>query len=287
METKKYPYDLHIHTTISDGTFPPEKLIKHAFDNKIKGISITDHDAVGSKEIYFKIIESGICIPGLELSSLNNNVHILGYGLDWRNPKLITFLKRQQNHRMNAIVKMCKKTNEFGIPVSVEEVLVEKQGDKGAVGRPHLAAAMLKKGYVSTVKEAFVKYLRKDAPIYEKKERHSHQFLIKKVLEWGGMPVLAHPGLIEEKIREKIIREAIEVGILGIEAYYPSHSEEYISQLITLASNNSLIITGGSDFHGENKPHIYLGIAGLRSEDFIIFSEKLAEVTKFVLKTPA
>jgi predicted metal-dependent phosphoesterase TrpH len=284
MEIKKYPYDLHIHTTISDGTFPPEKLIKHAFDNKIKGISITDHDAVGSKEIYFKIIESGICIPGLELSSLNNNVHILGYGLDWRNPKLITFLKRQQNHRMNAIVKMCKKTSEFGIAVSVEEVLAEKKGDKGAVGRPHLAAAMLKKGYVSSIKEAFMKYLRKGAPIYEKKERHSHQFLIKKVIEWGGLPVLAHPGLIEEKLRGKMIRESIEVGILGIEAYYPLHSEEYISYLKTIASNNSLVVTGGSDFHGENKPHIYLGIAGIDNSLFEKFHKKLQEITGFRLK---
>ena len=283
MQIKKYPYDLHIHTTISDGTFPPENLIAHAFDNKIKCISITDHDAVGSKEIYSKILESRICIPGLELSSLNNNVHILGYGLDWRNPKLITFLKRQQDHRMDAIVKMCKKSNEFGIPVSVEEVLAEKKGDKGAVGRPHLAAAMLKKGYVTTIKEAFIRYLRKGAPIYEKKERHSHQFLIKKVIEWGGLPVLAHPGLIEEKIREKMIRESIEVGILGIEAYYPSHSEEYISQLITLASNNSLIITGGSDFHGENKPHIYLGIAGINKKHFTIFLDKLKQQTGFVL----
>ncbi len=283
MEISKYQYDLHIHTTISDGTFPPEKLIKHAFDNKMKGISITDHDAVGSKEIYFKVLESKICIPGIELSSLNNNVHILGYGLDWRNPKLITFLKRQQDHRMNAIVKMCKKTKGFGIPVSVEEVLAEKKGDKGAVGRPHLAAAMLKKGYVLSIKEAFVKYLRKGAPIYEKKERHSHQFLIKKIIKWGGLPVLAHPGLIEEEIREKMIRESIEIGILGIEAYYPSHSEEYISQLITLASDNSLIVTGGSDFHGANKPHIYLGIAGIDISLFEKFNKKLQELTGFRL----
>ncbi|MDD3626595.1 MAG: PHP domain-containing protein [bacterium] len=276
-------YDLHVHSTVSDGTYSPEELIKLTSDNSLRGIAITDHDSVGDQKIFKHIIESRICIPGLELSSLNNNVHILAYGLNWTEPKLKNFLKNQQRHRMNALIKMCEKSKLLNVPIEVEEVLAQKNGDIGAIGRPHIAAVMLEKGYVSSIRDAFNRYLRKGAPIYEKKERHTHAYLIKKVLEWGAMPVLAHPGLIEEHIRKNIIKESIDAGIAGIEIYYPSHSEEYIQELVQLAHQNSLVITGGSDFHGTNKPQVYLGMAGISEEDFSIFSKRLKEYSNFTI----
>ncbi|HDS09725.1 MAG TPA: PHP domain-containing protein [Firmicutes bacterium] len=281
----KFPVDLHVHTTISDGTFSPRDIISQAKNLGLKGIAITDHDSVGEPQTLETIINSGFCIPGLELSSLNNNVHILAYGLNWNCPKLKNFLNKQQQHRMNALIKMCEKSKQFNVPVEVEEVLAQKNGDIGAIGRPHIAAVMLEKGYVSSIRDAFNRYLRKGAPIYEKKERHTHSYLISKVIEWGAMPVLAHPGLIEEHIRNKIINESIEAGISGIEVYYPLHSEEYTRELIKFAGSNSLIITGGSDFHGTNKPQVSLGMAGINEQEFKLFLKELNNITGFELKT--
>jgi len=261
-------YDLHIHSTISDGTCSPYEIIEIAKNKNLKGISITDHDEYVEDNIYEYAKEKGIIfIPAIEFSTKFTNVHIIGYNLNWQDEKLENFLKHQREERKKAIIKMCEKGKRMGLPISFEEI-IENINTTKSIGRPHIANILVKKGYVKNIYEAFKKYLYTGGPIFEDYKKYHYSEIINLIEQANGVSVLAHPGLIPYNIQERVIIDCIKYGIKGIEVFYPRHSYNQIERFYSLAQKYGLFIFGGSDFHGEVKPDIQLGDAGLTEDEF-------------------
>ncbi len=241
--------DMHTHSTFSDGVYSPSKLVDYAIKKGLSGIAITDHDTVDGIEEAMKraaIYEDFIVIPGIELSAEYNNeeVHILGYMINYKMEYLLKILQRLQDTRDNRAVKIIYKLRKLEIKISYKDV-VKMAGD-GTIGRPHIARSMIQKGYVQTVEEAFVKYLAKGALAYVPKHRLTPICAINIIRKAGGFSIVAHPGLLKS---ESILNYLIDIGIDGIEVYHSKHSIEQSKKYLKLAKKYNLFITGGSDFH--------------------------------------
>ncbi len=268
VSNRKIKFDLHIHSTVSDGTLTPYQIIDLAVEKGLKGISITDHDEFAEDSIKEYADEKNIIlISGIEFSTLFTNVHILGYNLNWHNSNLQSFLMEQRDERKEAVIRMCEKSKKLGVPVDFDEIVNSNEGNI-SIGRPHIAKILVKKGYVKNIYEAFKKYLYTDGPIFSDYKKYTHREIINLILEADGIPVLAHPGMISYEIQDKIVQECIKYNIMGLEVYYKRHSFNQIEEFYNLALTNDLLITGGSDFHGDIKPDIKLGDAGLTEDEF-------------------
>jgi len=250
--------DLHIHTTYSDGTCTPEEIIELAHKEGIQVLAITDHDEVGGLERAIKAAEKyGIkVIPGIECGAdfSSGNCHILGYNIDVNNEGIKAYSEERQRERNLKITKMVEKLNNLGMSITFEDV--EKQSEKGSLGRPHIAMALVEKGYVTSVREAFEKYIGNGKPAYYAGRKFQPEYVINVIKNAGGIPVLAHPfqmkfGCFEETI--VAMKQLMEWGIEGVEVVYPEHSEEENYALTVFALENNLFVTCGSDFHGANK----------------------------------
>jgi predicted metal-dependent phosphoesterase TrpH len=244
-------FDLHVHTNHSDGLFSPEKIVDLAIEQNLNGIAITDHDTISAIELaitHSKGYNDFIVIPGIEISCVYNNeeVHILGYFIDYSNEDIITITNELKLSRLNRGIKMVNKINELGLDLSIEEVM-ELSGDK-YIGRPHIARAMIKRGYISNIPEAFEKYLDRGKPAYVERYKITINETISLIHKAKGFVVLAHPGLLKDK---SIINYCIDLGIDGIECIHSKHDESTVRYLTHIANDNNLIITGGSDYHGE------------------------------------
>lgn len=279
--------DLHIHSTASDGTFSPAEILALAQDLNLAAIAITDHDTInGSKEAL------GIGVPpslkfltGVEISAspppffqYSGSLHILGYSIKIDNPLLNKTLATLQEARKNRNPEIIDRLNSMGVAVSMDELLNEVGG--GQLGRPHIARFMVKKGYVESIKKAFDKYLGKGKPAYVDKYRIDCSRAIEVILGAGGIPVIAHPFLLNPKNIEDIEELVIilkAMGLKGIEVYYSEHSQDNISKLEDIANRHELLMTGGSDFHGSLKPEIKMGSG--KGDLFVpyILYEKLME----------
>ena len=249
--------DLHIHTTASDGTYTPGEVIELALQEGLSAIAITDHDTLsGAKEGLIIGQEIGFeVIPGVELSTDFNgtDVHILGYLIrDF--DRIEQVLNQIQQLRLTRAERMVRKLKQLGVKIEMDDVLEEAKGD--SVGRPHIAAAMVKKGVVSSVREAFELYIGDDKPAYIPKPKLTPLQAVELIISSGGVPVLAHPGLTN---RDDLIPKLVEGGLKGIEVYYPEHTEGQTRRYLSIAHRYDLIPTGGSDFHGEIKPWIKIG----------------------------
>ncbi len=272
LETHKIEYDLHTHSTISDGTFSPEEIISSAAKIGLKGISITDHDNFYEIDLTeFAKEKNIIYIKGVEFSTDITNLHILGYNINYNCKEFQDYISNQKLERELALKKMCEKSKEYNIPVDFEE-LKEFSNNK-TLGRPHLAAIMVKKGYVKNIYHAFSKYLKYNKPIFVDYKKFNFKKIINIILNCNGIPVLAHPGMLKENIFKKIFMDAVKSGLKGIEAYYTRHSYNQTLYFLELAKKFNLIVTGGSDFHGDVKPDIKLGQAGINEEEFQRFSK--------------
>jgi predicted metal-dependent phosphoesterase TrpH len=244
-------YDLHVHTTASDGTLTPCQVIDEAIRAGLKGLAITDHDTVVGLTPAQQYVEQNNLqlefIPGIELNTEagDEEIHILGYFIDPDNAGLNQHLQDIRKARFNRTLQMVKRLQDAGMVISFEQVQTLAQGE--SMGRPHVARALIQNGYVSSITEAFDKYIGRGRPGYIPRYKFLPAEAIELINNAGGIPVLAHPGLI--KAREKII-EIIRLGIKGLEVYYPEHSLEQQSHLIKLAEHYDLLITGGSDYHG-------------------------------------
>lgn len=261
--------DLHIHSTASDGTFSPCEILVLAKKQNLAAIAITDHDTVaGSKEA----IDAGIpaeikFLTGVEISaappssfSCSGSFHILGYSFRLDDSVLNETLGTLQMARKNRNPGILERLKKLGFDISLKEV-AELAGE-GQAGRPHIARLMAEKGFVGSINEAFDKYLGKGKPAYVDKYRVECADAIKIITCAGGIPVLAHPALINignERSFEDLIADLKEMGIKGVEAYYPEHSKAQISYYVKLAEKHNLLITGGTDFHGSLKPDICMG----------------------------
>ncbi len=241
--------DLHIHTTASDGVDSPVEVVARAKSLGLKAIAVTDHDTLeGIKPACDAGISYNIeVLPGVELGSehLGDEIHILGYLVKQDNRELLEKLKLFRDKRISRMEKMVKKIQEFGFPVDMSMVMAISGA--GSVGRPHLAEALVKIGVVDTMGEAFEKYIGAGRPAYIPRHKLSPAEAVRLIITAGGVPVMAHPGLNNAA---QFIEELISIGLAGVEAYHPVHSQEEMSYYLRLAQKHDLIVTGGSDYHG-------------------------------------
>ncbi len=266
--------DLHTHSTASDGTYRPAELVRLAESEGLYALALTDHDTVeGLSEALSAAREAGLrFVPGVEISVKfegSGHCHILGYFVDPKNENLRRTLSLLQQARSERNARMVEKLQALGVEITLEEVAARAGG--GEIGRPHFAALLVEKGVVRSPEEAFERYLRKGAPAYVPKARLSPEEAFSAIRAAGGIAVLAHPvhlRLSPEELTRYVARLK-EFGLSGIEAYYTDHSPEFTALCLDLSRRFDLVPTGGSDFHGRNKPDIKLGrgLGNLRVPD--------------------
>lgn len=250
--------DLHIHTTYSDGDLTPFEAVVAARGKGLSLIAVTDHDECrGFLELCGK--HNGInVLSGVELASkFGGEAHVLGYGIDCRNLSLLEHISYTYGKRRERAVSMVSKLKRAGLNVSMKEV--EKNCVTGVIGRPHIAAALVKNGYAGNVKEAFSKYLSKHGDFYVSYEKISVREAAALITGAGGKPVLAHPGLMAPDVRESLWPELKSMGFWGIEAYHTAHSDDQCAEYEEKALKHGLFVTAGSDFHGSAKPFVNIG----------------------------
>lgn len=242
--------DLHVHTTFSDGSLTPYEVVKWAYNKSIYAISITDHDtieglqyAMESAKLYDVLV-----VPGIELSCTfeDEEIHLLGYYFDPLNTSLIETLRQLKQSRETRGEKIVEKLNKLGVNLTLHEVY--EVAGKGVIGRPHVAQAMINKKYVSSIQEAFDKYLDRHKPAYVDRYRLSLKECIDLIHKAGGAAVIAHPGLIKN---QGIIYKILKMDIDGVEVIHSKHSPEDTIKYENMANKCNLITTGGSDFHGD------------------------------------
>lgn len=269
--------DLHIHTTASDGTCAPERVAELAAEQGLSAIAITDHDTVlGYDEASRAGARLGLeVVPGIEISTkYDRAVHILGYYIDPHSPALEPVLNWIVEDRDIRNRKMAELMAADGLPVSYE-MMHQRYGE--VIGRPHFAAMLVELGLAESVQDAFDRYVEKGQKYYQPRTILPIDRAVEIIVRAGGVPVLAHP--FQYRMDDALLRELIEhcmgFGLRGIECRYTGYDEEKVAYLEALAAEYGLIRTGGSDFHGTNKPHISLGrgLGGLSVPD-----EYLAEL---------
>ncbi len=252
--------DLHCHTTASDGTFAPSELVDEAFKRGLAAIAVTDHDSVeGVCEATDEGKRTGVeVVPGIELSTehMERDVHILGYYVDVNDRHLLEFLESQREDRLVRAEKIVANLGQLGAPIEFERVLELSNG--GAVGRPHIARALVEAKYASSWTDAFNRFIGKRCPAYVERSRLlTPSEAIELVRMSKGVAVLAHPG--HSKI-DDLISELIEAGLGGIECIYPDHTQAQELFYRKTAMENGLVITAGSDCHGpDSKSGVVLG----------------------------
>ena len=288
--------DLHIHSSASDGTLSPGEIIETACAQNLRAISITDHDSIDGSKAALKagIPEALKFLTGVELSTapppflpLSGSFHILGYGIDLENFALNRALKLLQKARENRNPAIIDRLNQLGFDITLDQLAVSD--DNGQIGRPHIAQAMLQKGYVSSIDDAFDRFLGHDCPAYVDKPRISCQQAIDIIRDAGGIAVLAHPYLLnltDQKNMEYLITKLKKMGIGGVEVYYPEHSPQATALYEMLARKFNLLMTGGTDFHGKLKPEIQMGSGtGRLFVPFTLYEELSAALTQHQLRS--
>jgi len=254
--------DLHTHTTASDGSCSPQELVALAKEKGLVALAVTDHDTVdGVGEALEAGRRYGIeVIPGVEISTCYpGEMHLLGYYIELDRDCLHEALARLKEYRQERNAKMLNRLRELGMDITYEEVW--KAAGGGIIGRPHFARVIAEKGYADSIGDAFHKFLIPGKPAYLPKEKLTPREGIDLIRRAGGIPVLAHPkhlGLTE-KAMDDLVLELKGEGLAGIEAIYTSHTQQELAFFSRLAQKHQLLITGGSDFHGSNKPDIELG----------------------------
>lgn len=261
--------DLHIHSTASDGTFSPKEIVNTAL--KIAGnenplvIALTDHDTVAGIKEFQKAASKHkkqlTAIPGIEISTNYHGIeiHIIGYNINPENKTLLEQLKLYRESRDGRNEKIIEKLKVQGFDLSIDELTPAKPGE--SVGRPHIAKLMMKKKYVFSVQEAFDKYLAEGRNCYVERLMPTPQEAINLIKNSGGIPVLAHLMLYKKlnaAQKENLVHELKEDGLIGIETYYSTYTPVEQLYVSSLAKQWGLSETGGTDFHGQNKPQISL-----------------------------
>lgn len=242
--------ELHCHTTFSDGTLTPTQLVEAAVNAGVKAMAITDHDTLSGWNEAIAAAEPHTLeiVPGLELSTVHNNrsLHILGFYPDAE--KLHEPLQERVEGRKRRAREMVKKLAALGYPIELPTL-----GEGMAPGRPHVAAALVKGGYVQSSQEAFQRWLGDDGPAYVHYEKFSITDGVSLLRNCGAVPVWAHPYLFRGGQVEEVLKELVEAGLMGVEVYHPSHTLAQVHNLKRLCAEYGLLITGGSDYHGPTR----------------------------------
>lgn len=269
---KTLPVDLHVHSTRSDGTFTPSQLVDYAIDKGLAAFALTDHDTVDGLAEAFAYAESlrlkqnappvPEVIPGIEFSTEyhGRDVHILGLYIDHQDKAFTHKIQEFVDTRILRNRKMCRLLREAGIDVTYE-ALLEAFPDS-VITRAHYAKYMLSQGYIQSMKEAFDRYIGDDCPCYVPREKVTPVQAVKLVLEAGGVPILAHPILyrLTAPQLEELTLELKAAGLVGVEAVYSTYNAAEERQIRALAARQGLLVSGGSDFHGSNKPGLDLAV---------------------------
>jgi len=250
--------DLHIHTDASDGTESPAQVVYLAKTAGLKAIAITDHETTLG---IVPALEAGRrlsleVLPGVEMSTEHDGreVHLLGYLMDYTNPVFLSFLELLKQKRKERVTKITARLLDLGVKITLDQVLAAA-GD-GSVGRPHVARVLIKSGLVKSIADAFEKYLGTGRPAYVPRFKYSTSEAIQLIREADGVTVLAHP-MIDNS--ENFIPKFVKDGLQGLEVYYPGHSPETVSRFLETCRLYNLVSTGGSDFHGDQTRHGYIG----------------------------
>ncbi len=273
--------DLHMHSTASDGTYKPSQLVELAKEKGLSAIALTDHDtAAGVEEFLKKAKKLNMeAVAGIEISSLFEGypeIHVLGYFIEPENKEVMEKLAFLQDARKVRNIKLISRLKELGFELTWEEL--EKEANGKLIGRPHIAALMVKKGFVKDTNEAFSKYIGNDGIAFVPKEKLTTPEAVSFLFENGIVPVLAHPTKIGMNTNDLIdfILLLKKSGLQGIEVIHSEISGKESRKLLELAYRFNLVPTGGSDFHGENKPFVKMGMPEVPYE----FFEKLKERKK-------
>ena len=248
--------DLHIHTYYSDGVFSPEKVVDTALEVGLEAIAITDHDNVLAYDVAANYIKENNLnlevIRGIEVNTLYKNyeVHILGYFMDPQNSEFQNMLKFQQAARTKQtkeIIALLSK--KAGIKLAFEDIK-KLVAEGGSIGRPHIAKAITNAGGTTNVMDSYAKYINENSSVYVQRKTVSPHDAVEIIYDAGGIPVIAHPHDID--IAESLIKDLMNYGLRGIEAYHRKHSPACVEYFSSMAENLGLIVTGGSDFHTPN-----------------------------------
>lgn len=260
--------DLHVHSNISDGTLTPSQVIDLAVVQNLKAIALTDHDTVGGieeaknrAEYYQKNHVDFTFIPGVELSVgyKKRDIHILGLYIDSSNQDFLALLNQMVEEREERNRKMVQNFQNDGIHITLAEL--KEESKDAVITRAHFAKLLVRKHYALSTKDAFTKYLNEDGKYYVNRKFITPEEAIDAILQASGIPVLAHPMLyhLPEEELVKLVERLKNHGLQGIETIYSTYSKEEEETVRKLACKYNLLITGGSDFHGEVKPDISIG----------------------------
>ncbi|MCR5403169.1 MAG: PHP domain-containing protein [Butyrivibrio sp.] len=259
--------DLHTHSNCSDGTYSVKELIDYAHEKNLAAIALTDHDTVDgldtalsySKEVYPDME----LIPGIEFSTVNEgkDLHIVGLYINHHDSAFTEKLRGFVDSRINRNIEMCRKLREeAGIPITYEELV--SSFPKAVLTRAHYAKFLVERGYANSIAEVFDRYIGDHCPYYVPREKILPEEAIKIILDNGGVPIFAHPILchLGDAKLDQLVKRLKDAGLVGIEAMYSTYEMRDERQIKTLAQKYDLLISGGSDFHGTNKPKIDLGV---------------------------
>jgi predicted metal-dependent phosphoesterase TrpH len=253
--------DLHIHSTASDGKLSPSAIIAKAAEIGLRVVSITDHDCVDGVTPALqaaKAYASLTFIPGVEISTdlADGEAHVLGYFIDYASPELAKSLVKFRDSRLGRGKRMVEKL--AGLGIFLEWTRVQAIAGDGAIGRPHIARAMLEKGYIASFEEAFNKYIGHGCPAYVSREKMTPEEAVALIVRSQGLPVLAHPFTVKDP--EAMIISLKKAGLVGVETYYKDNTPQQTAFTLRLAEKYGLIPTGGTDYHGiENTKEVMMG----------------------------
>ena len=256
--------DLHLHSVFSDGTATPEEIVAAATDVGLTGIALTDHDTLeGIPRAAAAAARAAVgFIGGTELSVQwrGQSMHLLVYFLEPGTGPLQDSLETLRVARADRNLRIVSLLRGLGVDVSIEEVNAE--AGNGVVGRPHIAAVMMEKGYVESVAQAFDNYLAAGRPAYSPREKLTAEVAIGLARESEAVPVIAHPHTVGLRAAEYAagFQQLVSIGLGGIESYYGEYSREMRTQLVRVCNELGIVATGGSDYHGRYKPHLQVGI---------------------------
>jgi 3',5'-nucleoside bisphosphate phosphatase len=265
--------DLHMHSTASDGTLSPVELARAVLEAGLTAFVLTDHDTtLGCAAAGEEAKRLGLdFLPGIEISCefpRPGTLHLLGYGVDAESAALRGLTTRLLKARGERNARLVRLLSENGFAITEEEVRAKSGAEGGGtIGRPHIAAVLVEKGYVESMREAFGKLIGAGAPFYLDKEQVSSRQAIEMIREAGGIAVLAHPSQLRRENFAQlrtVVKDLADQGLGGVETLHGDHRESLVEELEEITRRFGLLATGGSDFHGGVKAHVRLGQAGRR-----------------------
>ena len=266
--SKHFRADLHCHTNCSDGSMTPEEIVIHAKECKLSGLSITDHDCIDAYKTAIPAAKKADILlgSGVEFSSTDQkvSVHVLGYDFDLENRAVHAFCERHVARRKDRNQRIVEKLARYSMPIDAEELASESRKGR-PVGRPHIALILMRKGYISSLQEAFDRFIGDGKPCYDPGIPIQTDETIEVIHQAGGKAFIAHPHLIRER---SCISRLLQKPFDGIECYYSRCSPNQEAKWLNIAKERGLLISGGSDFHGKIKPNIPLGCSWVDQPTF-------------------